>query len=74
DGQADPGAVRMFREMPTVQIEAAHDVMITNPVLIAETITDLLAEMRGSIHDRQGPPRSEAIPLGRIGDDNAAVE
>ena len=43
DGTGDSAAARSFGGLVTVRIEAGHDIMITNPALVADSIEGLLS-------------------------------
>jgi pimeloyl-ACP methyl ester carboxylesterase len=45
NGTLDSAAAQSLAGVPTVPIHAGHDVMITNPQLVADALDDLLARM-----------------------------
>jgi pimeloyl-ACP methyl ester carboxylesterase len=45
DGTADSAAARSLGDVPTLLIEAGHDVMITEPSLVAQAIEELLSRL-----------------------------
>lgn len=45
DGTADSTAARSFRDLPTILVDAGHDVMITDPELVARSMQGLLRQI-----------------------------